>query len=157
MDREAWCAAIHGVVKSRTQLSDWTELTETARRLCPWDFPGKNTEWVAIFSPGIFRTQGSNLSLLYWQVDSLPLFFFLLLSSFERSRSSWWPHLKPRLETALFPETPKSCWQPIAKASFHRPGSTRNVSEEVWLSRHLLPDSPCEGVPSSVTKPWISF
>ena len=26
MDREAWHAAIHGVSKSRTQLSDWTEL-----------------------------------------------------------------------------------------------------------------------------------
>ena len=26
MDREAWRAAIHGVVKSRTRLSDWTEL-----------------------------------------------------------------------------------------------------------------------------------
>ena len=25
-DREAWRAAIHGVTKSRTQLSDWTEL-----------------------------------------------------------------------------------------------------------------------------------
>ena len=26
MDREAWRAAIHGVLKSQTQLSDWTEL-----------------------------------------------------------------------------------------------------------------------------------
>ena len=29
MDREAWHAAIHGVTKSRTQLSDWTELNWT--------------------------------------------------------------------------------------------------------------------------------
>ena len=26
MDREAWHAVIHGVAKSRTRLSDWTEL-----------------------------------------------------------------------------------------------------------------------------------
>ena len=39
MDREAWRAVIHGVTKSRTRLSDWTELN--------WRNMGlRNTEWV---------------------------------------------------------------------------------------------------------------
>jgi len=32
MDREAWRAAIHGVTKGRTWLSDWTELTEREKK-----------------------------------------------------------------------------------------------------------------------------
>ena len=31
MDREAWHAAVHGVAKSRTQLSDWNEVNLTFR------------------------------------------------------------------------------------------------------------------------------
>ena len=33
VDREAWRAAIHGVVKSQTRLSDWTELKEKQNTL----------------------------------------------------------------------------------------------------------------------------
>ena len=38
MDREAWRAAIHGVAKSRTQLSDWTELNWTETLLALFYF-----------------------------------------------------------------------------------------------------------------------
>ena len=47
MDREAWRAVIHGVAKSRTRLSDWTELnwgrTTLGRRESQW----KGYEWGA--------------------------------------------------------------------------------------------------------------
>ena len=33
MDREAWRAAVHGVTKSQTQLSNWTELNWTEQNL----------------------------------------------------------------------------------------------------------------------------
>ena len=42
MDREAWRAVIHGVAKSRTRLSDWTELNWwqmiLSTFLCTWLF-----------------------------------------------------------------------------------------------------------------------
>ena len=37
MDREAWRAAIHGVAKSQTQLSDWTELNILNEEMWHWE------------------------------------------------------------------------------------------------------------------------
>ena len=49
-------------------------MSPSSRFLCPWDSPGKDTGVDChSFLQGIFQTQESNLSLLHWQVDSLPL------------------------------------------------------------------------------------
>ena len=39
-DREAWSTIVHGVIKSLTQLSDWTATTPANhwKRSCPWLF-----------------------------------------------------------------------------------------------------------------------
>ena len=50
--------------------------------LHPWNFLGKSTGVGCHFLlQGIFLTQGSNLPLLYQQVDSLPLSQMLMLST----------------------------------------------------------------------------
>ena len=59
MDREAWRAAIHRVVKSRTRWSDWTELNplNTLKLRGLRDLP-KVTEWKSQNShPGLFDSE----------------------------------------------------------------------------------------------------
>ena len=90
MDRVAWRAVVHGAAKSRTRLSDWTELRhilvtvmnskpQKVKRvscsvvsnslrpqgLCsPWTSPSQNTGVGSLsLLQGIFPTQGSNPGL----------------------------------------------------------------------------------------------
>ena len=78
MDRESWRAAIHGVAKSRTRLSDWTELNwvKVAQScltllqpngLCsPQNSPGQNTGMGSLsLLQWIFPTQELNHGLLH--------------------------------------------------------------------------------------------
>ena len=47
---------------------------QLTRLLCLWDSPGKNTGVACpFFLQGICQPQGSNLCLLHWPADSLPL------------------------------------------------------------------------------------
>ena len=64
MDREAWRAAIHGVTKSRTWLSDWTELNWTELTLL----------FLSIFNQFFLSWDISHLSfssLIYWWTNNL--------------------------------------------------------------------------------------
>ena len=57
-------------VVSNSLATPWTVACQV---LCPWSSPGKNTGVGYHFLlQEIFLTQGLNLRLLHWQVDSLP-------------------------------------------------------------------------------------
>ena len=55
MDREAWRAVIHGVAKSRTRLSDWTELTEVCPCCCQWHCFVLFSGWVIVCCARVHR------------------------------------------------------------------------------------------------------
>ena len=104
-------------------------------------FQARILDGLPFLSPGIFPTQGSNLSLLYWQVDSLPLFFFPL-----------WEH--PCLH-ALW------CRTPLKSHDFCSPGfkthSTLSLGKKEGFEQRQEREAWCAAVHEvSESQPWLS-
>ena len=80
MDREAWRAAIHGVAKSQTQLSDWNELN--AKYSPP------------VFSSSLVVSYQQPINMLYtiYFLFSFSFLFFYILYTFKgrKRRKDWW-------------------------------------------------------------------
>ena len=75
MDREAWHAAVHGVAKSWTWLSDWTELNWTVARQAPLSVAFSRQEYwseLSFASLGNLLDPGIKPASPALQADSLP-------------------------------------------------------------------------------------
>ena len=79
MDREAWRAAIHGIARSRTQLSYWTELMGTKTNFGYYflNLPG---DPLPVLYKGKLLVWQEMLYILYLWADSIARQLILLLS-----------------------------------------------------------------------------
>ena len=99
MDRKAWHAAVHGVTKSRTQLSDWTELgfmqkwREEKVKPLSWDSLGSTEN---IFFPQ--RSLSQYLNILWGYLTLIPLrekgfLLWITLAAWEHNCRVSLPHV----------------------------------------------------------------
>ena len=111
MDREAWRAAVHGVAKSRTQLSDWTELIYILPLL--WiSFPFRSPQ--SIESPVLYI---SSNHLTFYFMKKIRAQYMGTLSV------SWIPNLSPYWLTSI---SVHSSLFPFTQTAIH--------STDIWVS-----------------------
>ena len=81
MDREAWRAVVHGVVKNWTQLSNWTELNWVGMGRGTYIFKEKedalrnHLSWTFYFYDGIILKLGGTCPQILSPLHQSPLFF----------------------------------------------------------------------------------
>ena len=73
MDREAWHAAVHGVAKSQTRLSNWTELNWTRIYAKPLQYNYNISIPRVVYVKGCTMWLGS--FLLYWLMSDFSVLF----------------------------------------------------------------------------------
>ena len=98
MDREAWRAAIHGVAKSRTWLSDWTKLIETKDlhienyKTLVKEIKEDTNRWRNIPCPWIGRINIVKMSILpkvICRFNAIPIKPYGNTKNLEQPKQSW--------------------------------------------------------------------
>ena len=116
MDREAWHAMIQGVAKSRTRLSDWTELNwmqqvehqrwNGLKAICERPVMGRSRQRVGIYNLYSWVTCEVSNSIHYHKMpsatrDVLLQDMYCMVAEGCPSQSPWLPHEDTVLYTAL--------------------------------------------------------
>ena len=145
MYREAWRAVIHGVAKSWTRLSDWTELNWTISALWVWSPSYPSTRYSAWYpadassccSVTIICVQPHRL-----QHTSLPCSSLSLRVCSHSCLLSWWCHLTISSSAALFSlcllSFPASGSFPVCQlftSGGQSTGASASVSVLPWIFR----------------------
>ena len=91
MDREAWRAVIHGVAKSQTRLSDWTELKPKKYMESP-----QTRDWAV--PPALIHINCTTKEVPYYPLLSVHF------SGIEYIHGLWNHHQCPSLEIFLYPK-----------------------------------------------------
>ena len=112
MDREAWHAAVHGVPKSQTRLSYWTELIKhTHRNIHFYSWKGWEVSWKGLNH--LWKLMSSLLWLI-WKIELISK-SWRNKNNFTHARNGC-PHLT---STKIDPERFDSIW--LCKASWKKP------------------------------------
>ena len=87
MDREAWSAVIHGVAKSRTRLSDWTELNWSSLKAV---FKLSQLEGSRLEHNSVYTNVLNNINAEFFSVFPFPISELLLKIIFHPEYEKQW-------------------------------------------------------------------